>query len=556
MSDGGKVEKPQPSRPPAPKQAAPVQQAPGEAREAGRGGYQAMMAQRRAAMDKVTYRATGGAEGTPPAGDIAAERKQVVGAAVERISRKKSGEGVAGAQIPKTSGSPLPSDLREKMEPKLGADLSSARIHTGGESATAAAGFGARAFTHGNDVHFNAGEFKPGTKDGDQLIAHELTHVVQGAKSGVQRKAEPESGGGEATAEGGDGAKDGSEKGGEAAQVSQPGDPAEQEADAVSEKVAGDLHGPKKGKGGKGGKGDDQKGAEAKDPEAAGEGGAEGEAGPQAKEQAPAIAAKLLPGVIVNRAVTPVGGGVPSRPRPPEGPNMQPIMGKLTQAIAMFTGWAQRPADPTNLVAQQILRTLETCREQAQSIMEGQNRGLPDSQLRPRRAALATSLQSIKTADPKYHLISISEMSVTVSNARKQMPVVPIPGFTMLNPANRSEYERQLREQTDGMNAMVADQWRTNRDKYKDEGRSSKGSQMQKKFQKRNGNQANTAAPHNPDQGPGGFPDPTGKPASLEVNNHIGSQWPTRLPLIDVAVNALDPAERITTQMNVQLTVA
>ena len=53
------------------------------------------------------------------------------------------------------SGAPLSSTVRSKMELKLGANLGSVRVHTGGESAdTASMGFGARAFTVGEDVHF------------------------------------------------------------------------------------------------------------------------------------------------------------------------------------------------------------------------------------------------------------------------------------------------------------------------------------------------------------------------------------------------------------------
>ena len=255
MSDGGKVEKPQPSRPPAPKQTAAPQQAPGEARESGRGGYQAMMAQREQAIDEVTYRATNGAEGTAPAGGFAAERRQIIGGAIQRISRKKGGES-SGAKVPKTTGSPLAEDVRNKLEPTLGADLSTARVHTGTESASAAAGFGARAFTVGNDVHFGAGEYNPGTKEGDKLIAHELTHVVQGNNSGVHRKEDPDA---DHAQDEQHGVADGAEAGEH--EVSQPGEPAEQEADAVAEHAAEQLHGdaagesaPQGGKGKPGGK--------------------------------------------------------------------------------------------------------------------------------------------------------------------------------------------------------------------------------------------------------------------------------------------------------------
>ena len=45
------------------------------------------------------------------------------------------------------------------------------------------------AFAHGSDIVFGAGRFAPGTAEGDRLIAHELTHVVQtgGRARGVAR---------------------------------------------------------------------------------------------------------------------------------------------------------------------------------------------------------------------------------------------------------------------------------------------------------------------------------------------------------------------------------
>jgi hypothetical protein len=148
------------------------------------------------------------------------------------------------------------------MEPRLGADLSSVKLHTGGDSAQAAAGFGARAFTAGTDVHFASGQFAPGTKEGDRLLAHELTHVVQGQRSGIQRKADqgPEAPDRAATGGAHGGAEQkgaevppaggaqpegvqGADAHGGAPEVSEPHEPAEQEADAVGDKVADELHG-------------------------------------------------------------------------------------------------------------------------------------------------------------------------------------------------------------------------------------------------------------------------------------------------------------------------
>lgn len=151
------------------------------------------------------------------------------------IQRKANGGGGgAAASIPGGSGAPLGGGVQARMEKTLGADLSGVRVHTGGESAQAAESLGARAFTVGTDVHFGHGEFAPGSKEGDRLLAHELTHVVQGQKSGIQRKAahEGENGGDEH----GD-----HEAGGH--EVSEPGDPAEKEADAMGDHAADQLHG-------------------------------------------------------------------------------------------------------------------------------------------------------------------------------------------------------------------------------------------------------------------------------------------------------------------------
>jgi hypothetical protein len=91
------------------------------------------------------------------------------------------------AAILQTGGTPLPAAVRAKMEPHLGADLSAVKVHADGESGQAAKQLGARAFTTGTDVHFRAGEFSPGSKEGDRLLAHELAHVVQGSRRGKQR---------------------------------------------------------------------------------------------------------------------------------------------------------------------------------------------------------------------------------------------------------------------------------------------------------------------------------------------------------------------------------
>ena len=74
----------------------------------------------------------------------------------------------------------MPTGLRNMMESGFGQDFSHVRLHTDSEAATLSSSIHAKAFTHGNDIYFNQGQFSPNTSEGQKLMAHELTHVVQG----------------------------------------------------------------------------------------------------------------------------------------------------------------------------------------------------------------------------------------------------------------------------------------------------------------------------------------------------------------------------------------
>jgi hypothetical protein len=79
----------------------------------------------------------------------------------------------------KGGGSPLDEEVRSFMEPRFGNDFSSVRIHTGSNAVQMNKELHAQAFTHGSDVYFNEGKYNPRSNEGKQLLAHELTHVVQ-----------------------------------------------------------------------------------------------------------------------------------------------------------------------------------------------------------------------------------------------------------------------------------------------------------------------------------------------------------------------------------------
>jgi len=82
-----------------------------------------------------------------------------------------------------SGGAPLSAMTRREMESMFGHDFSQVRIHADSASAESARSVNALAYTVGSDIVFGAGRYAPGTRDGDRLLAHELTHVVQQTQS-------------------------------------------------------------------------------------------------------------------------------------------------------------------------------------------------------------------------------------------------------------------------------------------------------------------------------------------------------------------------------------
>ncbi|MFN6525459.1 DUF4157 domain-containing protein [Nostoc sp. ChiSLP03a] len=87
------------------------------------------------------------------------------------------------------NGQPLADDIKHPMEQAFGADFGSVRVHTDAQSNRLNESIQARAFTTGQDVFFRQGEYSPGSDAGKELLAHELTHVVQQNGSAVQPKS-------------------------------------------------------------------------------------------------------------------------------------------------------------------------------------------------------------------------------------------------------------------------------------------------------------------------------------------------------------------------------
>ena len=76
-------------------------------------------------------------------------------------------------------GQPLGDNIRKPMEQAFGANFGGVKVHTDSRSDQLNQSIQARAFTTGQDVFFRQGEYNPGSRGGQELLAHELTHVVQ-----------------------------------------------------------------------------------------------------------------------------------------------------------------------------------------------------------------------------------------------------------------------------------------------------------------------------------------------------------------------------------------
>lgn len=120
----------------------------------------------------------------------------------QEVQRKPNGGGApAGFQLDSylqsswLGGNPMDKTTRSFMESRFGADLSGVRIHTDSQASQASEAIRARAFTHGQSIHFNRGEYQPQTNSGRWLLAHELTHTLQqgsGSVRRVMRKVKPD----------------------------------------------------------------------------------------------------------------------------------------------------------------------------------------------------------------------------------------------------------------------------------------------------------------------------------------------------------------------------
>ncbi|MEH1815273.1 MAG: DUF4157 domain-containing protein [Nostoc sp.] len=112
------------------------------------------------------------------------------------LQRMYSNGGIATTPYLETSinqarsdGQSLADNIRKPMEQAFGADLSGVKVHTDTQADQLNQSIQAKAFTTGRDVFFRQGEYNPRSRGGQELIIHELTHVVQQCGSALTRTA-------------------------------------------------------------------------------------------------------------------------------------------------------------------------------------------------------------------------------------------------------------------------------------------------------------------------------------------------------------------------------
>jgi hypothetical protein len=131
-----------------------------------------------------------------PPGEVALQRQALPEEEEELMMKPEEGRvGRQGGQVPpvveaainraRGGGQPLEGALQEQMGASLGHDFSGVRVHTDAEADKLNQQLQAKAFTTGPDIFFKRGAYSPAPSSGQELIAHELTHVVQQSKGKV-----------------------------------------------------------------------------------------------------------------------------------------------------------------------------------------------------------------------------------------------------------------------------------------------------------------------------------------------------------------------------------
>lgn len=124
--------------------------------------------------------------GMPPtAANLLALQRAAGNSAVVQTFAGEEEEAHPITDVVSGGGSPLHDGVREKMESAFGQDFSDVRVHSDSAASSSAESVAATAATVGNHIVFRSGAYNPSSSQGQHLLAHELTHVVQQRQGAV-----------------------------------------------------------------------------------------------------------------------------------------------------------------------------------------------------------------------------------------------------------------------------------------------------------------------------------------------------------------------------------
>ena len=95
----------------------------------------------------------------------------------------------AKIQSSRGKGQAITNGPRIFMESRFGHDFRQVRVHADSEAAKFNQSINSRAFTIGQDIYFNRGEYTPHSRKGKTLLAHELVHTIQQSSSNPLHKS-------------------------------------------------------------------------------------------------------------------------------------------------------------------------------------------------------------------------------------------------------------------------------------------------------------------------------------------------------------------------------
>ncbi len=119
-------------------------------------------------------------------GNRAVQRMMSGGTAQRTVMEEEELQMKSAAPPVQRKGEGMPEPVRAKMEQAFGTDFSDVRVHTGNQAEQV----GALAYAQGNDIHFAPGQYHPETSKGQELLGHELAHIVQQKQGRVKPTTE------------------------------------------------------------------------------------------------------------------------------------------------------------------------------------------------------------------------------------------------------------------------------------------------------------------------------------------------------------------------------